>query len=554
MVNSSTTMKGDALEDEGCGRVYVTVATPTNNNQAGRDENHRHDDDKESSLPLSSDGITLSTLFTYADTKDKIDLTIGVFCAALLGVALPMSSILIGQAIDAFVPLNRSEVNRISLYYIFLAVVMAVTTYGSNAFFERSAERQMRRFRVACLNAMLRQDLAWYDLNDGKVGNLTARLASDVQQIQEGIGEKLAQVIQFSIQFLAGYGIGLYKGWNLTLGMMTVFPLVVASLTFVMKKGKTAAVASRKFQAEGGAIAEEALSSMRTLSSLNAQDFIAKKYNAVVNEAKHINISAFKLMSFGLGILFSSIWMTYAIGFYLGGYLVSQQNGTIQTPGDVMTTFYAILLGTIAAGQISPNLTAVAQAKGSAVQLFEVINREPKIKEEEKDENPIIRKTSCGEIIVKNVMFCYPSRPVARVLNDVSFTIRRGQVIALCGRSGSGKSSIAKLIMRFYDIKKGEILYDGQPLHELPLQWYRKQIGLVSQEPILFSTTIFENISNGKGLLIENEDESSRQEEVEKAAKMANIHETIQNLPNGYQTMVGEGGSTLSGGQKQVGG
>ena len=191
--------------------------------------------------------------------------------------------------------------------------------------------------------------------------------------------------------------------------------------------------------------------------------------------------------------------------------------------------------------QAEHGLVNAVEAKDAAGAVFKVLDRESKINSQSDSGQ---KPSSCtGRIELKDVHFTYPARPDHKVCNGYNLTVEAGKTVALCGASGSGKSTAIQLIERFYDPSSGSVLLDGVDLRELNVRWLREQIGLVSQEPVLFSGTIAENIGMGKP--------GSTREEVEAAAKMANAHAFISKFPDGYNTNVGEKGGQLSGGQKQ---
>ncbi|CAF3233074.1 unnamed protein product, partial [Rotaria sp. Silwood2] len=190
-------------------------------------------------------------------------------------------------------------------------------------------------------------------------------------------------------------------------------------------------------------------------------------------------------------------------------------------------------------GQASPYFQALYEARVAAFGIWKIVDE---INNVDSDKG-LTKDDLIGEIHFSNVYFSYPSRPDAPILNNLSFNIKSGQTVALVGSSGSGKSTCIQLLQRFYDSQLGSILIDGKQINEYNLKWLRKHIGVVNQEPILFHTTIRENILLGS--------DSATNEEIYEAAKMANAHDFIMTLPNKYETLVGERGAALSGGQKQ---
>lgn len=199
------------------------------------------------------------------------------------------------------------------------------------------------------------------------------------------------------------------------------------------------------------------------------------------------------------------------------------------------------MMGAMSLGASSPFIESFGIAKGAAAKVFQIIENKPLI-------DPLANigeiPTTCqGNLTFRNIFFNYPSRPDVKVLQGVDLSINQGEVVALVGSSGCGKSSCLQLIQRFYDPNQGTVLLDNRNLNELNVNWLRQKIGVVGQEPVLFGTSILENIRYGN--------EEATVEEIENAAKVANAHNFILNLPQGYNTLVGERGAQMSGGQKQ---
>jgi ATP-binding cassette subfamily B (MDR/TAP) protein 1 len=242
-------------------------------------------------------------------------------------------------------------------------------------------------------------------------------------------------------------------------------------------------------------------------------------------------------MSAGIGFSFFFMFAVYSLGFWYGGRLIT--NGEM-LPGDILTVFFSIMVGAMGIGSAAQLIPDIAKAKGAASNIFAIIDRNPEINS---NEGGLTLGNIQGKISFNNVKFAYPTRPETPILRKMNLIIQPGQTVALVGPSGSGKSTVIQLLERFYDPKSGEILVDDSNLSQFDLKWFRRNIGLVSQEPILFSGTITENILFGRP--------EATQREVEEAAKKANAYKFITKQKDGFDTKVGEKGTQLSGGQKQ---
>ncbi|KUF91783.1 Endothelin-converting enzyme 1 [Phytophthora nicotianae] len=450
-------------------------------------------------------------------------------------------ALVFGTAIDAFAQadggVDLAAVNRAAFYYFLIAVALFATDCLAYILFCNSAERQMKALRGHVFAHMLYMDISWYDRSDAF--ELASRITGDTVKIKDGMGHKLSDSIKFTCQFFVGYIIGFARGWNMSLVMACVMPVMVLSLKYMVMLFRKRAVLSQKMYAEAGAVAEETLGSIRTVASLNGERRAIDKYNerAVLVETGNIAIS--KKSASVFGCMMASVWLMYAAGLWYGGSKVARAEAS---PGTVFQAFFGVLMGTISLSQISPNITAVAEAKGAATEIYKILDT-PSAIDASKDNEGEKPESCLGRIQATGVNFTYPSRPDVQILNDYNVTIEPGQTVAFVGASGGGKSTLISLLERFYDPQEGSILLDGRDVKTLNVKWLRSQIGLVSQEPVLFATTIFENIAAGGN-------EISR-DQVMAAAKLANAHNFIMSLPEQYDTLVGEKGVSLSGGQKQ---
>ncbi|EQC39771.1 hypothetical protein SDRG_03197 [Saprolegnia diclina VS20] len=423
--------------------------------------------------------MSFVSLYRYGNAGDAALIGSGVCMSIVNGATFPFMAILFGDALNHFSTNNQSAVNDTALNFLILSFVLLLSGYGSYACFAISAERQMRSLRREVLKHVLYQEISWYDQRDAS--ELASRISGDTVKIKEGMGEKLGEAFRYVVQFFAGYAIGFYKGWNLSLAMCAVMPIMAISLTFLIKRLHESTARSQKVYATAGAVAEETIGAMRTVASLNAEPRAIEKYGENVQKAEDEAVKLATFVAFTSALFIMSMWLTYAVGLWYGGYLVKDQSGTVNTPGDVFSVFYGILLGTMAISQISPNISAVASAKGAASALYQILDRPSKINAAnlEGDVPPYCN----GKVEARDLVFSYPTRPEDVVLRGYSLTIEQGQTVALVGSSGSGKSTLVALLERFYEPTSGQILLDGRDISSLQLKWLRSQIGLVWSRP-----------------------------------------------------------------------
>ena len=342
--------------------------------------------------------------------------------------------------------------------------------------------------------------------------------------------------------FIGGMVIGFYKGWKLALVTLSLSPLLAVAAFLMVKVAFTQAQHETEAYSKAGAIAQEVIIAIRTVAAFGGQEREVERYSANLQDAQRVGTKKGAITGIGMGATFFIIFSSYAVGFSYGVKLINDGDPDYSI-GVVTTVFFAIIMGTFSIGMSSTSFQALATSRSSAYSVFEIIDRIPPIDSYSKRGKKRNNDNFKGRIEFKNVSFRYPSRPDVHISRDISLTIEPGTTVALVGPSGCGKSTVIQLIQRFYDPESGQVLVDGDDLRDLNIFWFRSLIGSVSQEPILFGTTIYENIRYGYP--------SVTKEDIIASAKKANAHDFISKLPHGYETEVGEQGTQLSGGQKQ---
>uniref|UniRef100_A0A674I892 ATP-binding cassette sub-family B member 5 n=1 Tax=Terrapene triunguis TaxID=2587831 RepID=A0A674I892_9SAUR len=477
----------------------------------------------------------LKLLFRYADGLDITLMVFGTIAAVLNGVCLPLMSLVFGEMSDGFLPqLNFIYLFiflRFALYYVGIGATALVFGYLQISFWVLAAARQTKKIRKTFFHAILGQELSWFDTSNS--GELNTRLTEDINKINDGIGDKVAQLFQNMSTFTVGIVIGFLKGWKLTLVILSTSPLVVLSAAFCSKMIITLTSKELTAYAKAGAVAEEVLSSVRTVVAFGGQEKEINRYTSNLGEAKNLGIKKAIASKLSVGFLYLIINGCYGLGFWYGTTLILDEN-----------TGYSI--GTVLAVSViflhqSPHFETFSIARGAAFKVFKIIDQKPTIDSFSSDGHKLDHIK--GTLEFNNVQFSYPSRPDVQVLKGLTLKIDCGQTVALVGSSGCGKSTMVQLLQRFYDPQEGVITVDGHDIKSLNLRHYREFIGVVSQEPVLFGTTIRNNIRYGR--------EDVTDEEIENAAKEANAYDFIMEFPDKFNTLVGERGAQMSGGQKQ---
>ncbi|XP_078091179.1 ATP-dependent translocase ABCB1 [Mustelus asterias] len=536
-----------------------------NTDEVGQHENNVPTDEKDEKKSKSKqkkkekkpEMVSLLALFRYAGCLDKLLMVVGSVAALIHGTGFPLMIIVFGEMTDSFVqnemltnvsgnstsnptdsPLDTLEeqMTRFSYYYVGIGCAVLLASYIQISFWSLAAARQTKKIRKAFFHAILRQEIGWYDVSE--IGELNTRLTDDILKISEGIGDKIGLLLQSLASFVAGFVVGFVNGWKLALVILAVSPVLGVSAAIWSKVLTSFTEQEQNAYAKAGAIAEEALANFRTVVSFGGQKKEVERYEKNLSEAERIGIKKAISTNLSVGFTFFMIYASYALAFWYGSTLILDEGYTI---GRMLTVFFAILIGAFAIGQCSPNIEAFATARGAAFMVFKILDQEPMIDSySESGHKPNQTK---GDVEFINVHFTYPSRPDVKILKGLQLKMKSGQTIALVGSSGCGKSTTIQLLQRFYDPEDGTILLDGQDIRTLNVRSLREMIGVVSQEPILFATTIAENIRYGR--------EDVTETEIKEATKEANAYDFIMKLPNKFETLVGERGTQLSGGQKQ---
>ncbi|KAI8331204.1 P-loop containing nucleoside triphosphate hydrolase protein [Chlamydoabsidia padenii] len=518
----------------------------TNNNNG--DDSVISDNGKKKKEP----SVPIYRLFRFTTPLDRCLLMVATIFSIGIGALQPSIIIIFGNLLGTLGDVFASSMTPggtcqpsnaglnmamdLILTFVYMGTAVLVAAYLSNAIWVYCGERQARRIRLAYVHSILRQEMSWFD--KAEEGSLTTRLSTDTQMIQDGISEKFGYFITAISQLIAGLIIAFIKGPKMSGVMICGLPLVAASGAgmgiFTMKY----TVISQDKYAFAGAVAEQAFSGIRTVSAFSIQHRFFKSYDAELVNARDAGLMRGYALGYGLGILFFVMYSSYALGFWYGSGLVMAGEYNVS---QVLIVFFSMLLGSAAFLQIPMNLSAISSACGAAYKIFDTIDRVPEIDSDSKEgAQPDHIK---GEIEFRDIKFAYPTRPDITILKKLNLKVSPGMTVAFVGPSGSGKSTSVSLLQRFYDPLEGQVLLDGKDLKDYNVAWLRRQIGVVSQEPVLFNMSIKQNLLMGATREV-------TQDEVVDACKKANCHTFITQLPLGYDTMIG-GTGLLSGGQKQ---
>ncbi|ESO99813.1 hypothetical protein LOTGIDRAFT_201107 [Lottia gigantea] len=428
-----------------------------------------------------------------------------------------------------------AQVQTKVVYFCIIAGATFVAAYIAICCWTLVAERQLNIIRKKYFRAVMRQEIGWFDTHE--TGELNSRLSSDLHLITECVGDKMAILIQYATNSIGGYIMALVTYWKLALVTMAFSPVVFIITSFVGKRLRKMAAKESKHYSQAGAVAEESLRNIRTVQAFQGQEKEAQRYETKLKEVDKVNSKKGLTMGLALSVFWSILYIAFCITFWYGVKLFQDEGLAV---GKIVPVFFGILIGSVSLGNAFPYIETISQGRGAADNIFKIIDATPTIDgSSDVGDKPKVE----GNIAIKNVNFTYPARPDVQVLKNFSLDVDKGKVVALVGSSGSGKSTVIQLVQRFYDPSCGQVLLDGKDIKTLNVKFLRQQIGVVSQEPVLFASTIEENIRYG--------DLNASKDEIIQAAKEANAHSYITSLPKGYETVVGERGAQLSGGQKQ---
>ncbi|RDX99992.1 ABC transporter B family member 15, partial [Mucuna pruriens] len=484
------------------------------------------------------------SIFMHADGKDLFLMMLGTFGSVGEGLTNPIVLYISSRMMNNIGSSSNMDgntfihnINKNAVAWLYLACASFAVCFLEGYCWTRTSERQAARMRCRYLKAVLRQDVAYFDLHVTSTSDIITSVSSDSLVIQDVLSEKVPNFVMNISLFVGSYAAAFAMLWRLAIvGFPFVVLLVIPGLIY----GKTLLGLSSKIREEyneAGTVVEQTISSIRTVYSFVGESKTMNAFSKALQGTVKLGLKQglAKGLAIGSNGVVFAIWSFMS---YYGSRLVIYHG---VRGGTVFAVGAAIAVGGLGLGAGLSNVKYFSEAGAAAERIKEVIKRVPKIDSDNR-EGEILERVY-GEVEFDRVEFAYPSRPDSGILNGLSLKIPAGKRVALVGESGSGKSTVIALLQRFYDPVGGEIRLDGVGIEKLQVKWLRSQMGLVSQEPALFATSIKENILFGK--------EDATEDEVVEAAKASHAHNFISLLPHGYHTQVGERGIQMSGGQKQ---
>ncbi|CAO1947845.1 unnamed protein product [Urochloa humidicola] len=485
--------------------------------------------------------VSFVGLFQHADGKDVVLMVVGTVAALGNGLTQPLMTVIFGQLINAFGGATTESildrVIKVVLNFVYLGIGTGVAAFLQVSCWTMTGERQATRIRSLYLKSVLKQDIAFFDV-ELTTGQVVSRMSGDTVIVQDAIGEKVGKFLQLTSNFIGGFVVAFVKGWLLSLVLLSCIPPVVFAGGVVSKMLSKISSKGQASYSDAGNVVEQTIGAIKTVVSFNGEKRAIALYNKFIHKAYKATVEQGITNGFGRGSVFFIFFASYGLAIWYGGKLSISRG---YSGGDIISILFAVMIGALSLGQATPCIAAFAAGQSAAYRLFTTIKREPEIDPDDAAGKEL--EDIRGDVDLKEVYFSYPARPEQLIFAGFSLHVPNGTTMAIVGESGSGKSTVISLVERFYDPQAGEVLIDGINIKSLRLGWIRRKIGLVSQEPLLFMTSIKDNIRYGK--------EDATIEEIKRAVELANAANFIDKLPNGYDTLVGQRGAQLSGGQKQ---
>ncbi|KAF7809482.1 ABC transporter B family member 2-like [Senna tora] len=462
----------------------------------------------------------------------------GTFCAFIAGAQMPLFALGISHALVSYYmgwDTTRHEINKVAFLFCGGAVITVIVHAIEHLSFGIMGERLTLRVRELMFSAILKNEIGWFDDINNTSSSLSSQLETDATLLRTIVVDRSTILLQNIGLVVASFIIAFLLNWRITLVVLATYPLVISGhiseKLFMQGYGGNLSKAYQK----ANMLAGEAVSNIRTVAAFCSEEKVIELYaNELVDPSKR-SFKRGQIAGLFYGISQFFIFSSYGLALY-GSVLMEKDLASFKS---IMKSFMVLIVTALGMGETLALAPDILKGNQMVASVFDVLDRKSGVVSDSGEE----LKSVEGSIELKRIDFSYPSRPDVVIFKDFTLRVPSGTSVALVGQSGSGKSSVISLILRFYDPTSGKVMIDGKDIRKVNLKSLRKHIGFVQQEPALFATSIYENILYGK--------EGGCESEVIEAAKLANAHSFISGLPDGYSTKVGERGVQLSGGQRQ---
>lgn len=465
------------------------------------------------------------------------------FTANLLVLAVPL---LLGKLVDGTLAgrtlllFGKLTEDNHSVGWILAAVMLAHGTlvFCHYTWFNQAAEQGLARLRALVYGHLISVPMSFFARQ--RVGELTSRLTGDLALLHDLLAALLPAALRHSVTLVGSIGLMVWTSGSLTLTMLGLLPVLVLAAAIVGRRIRRSYREAREKLGEASIVAEETLQNIATVKAFTNEGYERHRYQSALDHFVERILSGIRFRAGFIASVLLALYGVMLLTLWLGDRKIG---AGAMTPGEL--TRFILYSGFAAAAMTTwaEIFGATQRILGATHRIAELMNEPVESLAPAPDAEPKPSIRLRGEIQFDKVSFAYPSRPEATVLRRFSLHIGAGEKLALVGASGAGKSTVAALLLRLYEVQDGRVFIDGQSVSEFDLVELRRQMAVVPQEVLLFGGTIAENIAYGKP--------GATLGEVESAARQANAHEFIEKLPNGYQTPVGDRGFQLSGGQRQ---
>ncbi|MBR3720839.1 MAG: ATP-binding cassette domain-containing protein, partial [Clostridia bacterium] len=435
--------------------------------------------------------------------------------------------------------------------FLIVGVIVGICHFLSICFWTLIGSRMCHSLKRRYFTVILSQEQGWFDANNAF--EFATKVQAQLEQVEMGIGEKFGQIITMISQCIIAFVFAFIISWKVTLVMLSIAPLIILDVLFLVNALKTGIIMGRKTWEKAGGLAEEMLYNIKTVTSFANFEYETRRFNEKVELVYQLDLGTVYRLAIAIGFLIFFLNCSFVIAICYGRTLIGKDINTNKgrdfTGADIMTASFCTLMGIMGIGLTAPNLKVVQESCTATSDYFTLYEREPQMDFSQSIERPP-RESVMGRIEFRDVKFVYPSDPNERViLEHLNLMFEPGKKVALVGESGCGKSTTVNLIERLYEPVAGEILIDGMDIKRYDVKYLRSLIGYVQQEPVLFNKSIRENLIFGRGEYLSqlgNVDDM-----IQNACDEAYASEFISKLPDQLDYVVGIKGSKLSGGQKQ---
>ncbi|KAG9187631.1 ATP-binding cassette, subfamily B (MDR/TAP), member 1 [Alternaria panax] len=513
--------------------------------------------DREETLPQADEEqdyvsrVGWKTLFTFTTKKHVPVLVGGIVMASLAALTMPVFAILYGLVSGYYTSYGMKEMSSNQFVSNMTKICIILTGIGILNWIANSlyfllllifGELQARSARDRVFDALLKKDMAWFDMRESGITAFLPTVQMHIRELQLAVSSPFGEAVQSLVQGVTSLGVAFYCSWNLTLVVLCTTPVLYLVQSWVASRLSLRTQEQAEKLQSALKYITTAVTSIETVKCFNGEQYELHVFSSIITLAANLYRCVANLRSMQIGIMQFFTLSVFVQGFWYGSHLVDMGDNT---PGEVFTAFWAVLMAMSGMTQIMPQLIVLHKGKTAGAKLS-LLMKHMSTNDQQLESQGQMRPARCvGDIEFRKVTFSYPTRADETAIRDASLFIPAGETTFFIGKSGSGKSTLGQLLVRFYQPSSGQILLDKVPLENLDVQWLRQNVTLVEQHSVLFNDTISHN------LVLGNIGDVLDMQEIHDAVKFAMLEPVMKGLPDGLDTDLGIKGDSLSGGQKQ---